>query len=47
MAFPARNHCLACIIANAKDLAGNIAREIEFVWDTEDDGTKDPFASQP
>jgi transcriptional regulator GlxA family with amidase domain len=30
-----------------KDLTGNIAREIEFAWDSEDDGTKDSFASQP
>ncbi|KAJ5306042.1 DJ-1/PfpI family protein [Penicillium antarcticum] len=30
-----------------RDLAGSIAREIEYVWDSEDDGTKDPFASQP
>lgn len=27
-----------------KDLAGSIAREMEYVWDIEDDGTKDPFA---
>lgn len=30
-----------------KDLARSIAREIEYVWDSEDDGTKDPFISQP
>jgi transcriptional regulator GlxA family with amidase domain len=28
-----------------RDLAGSIAREMEYVWDSEDDGTKDPFAS--
>ncbi|KAL5360687.1 class I glutamine amidotransferase-like protein, partial [Aspergillus floccosus] len=27
-----------------KDLARSIAREMEYVWDSEDDGTKDPFA---
>lgn len=28
-----------------KDLASKISREIEYVWDSEDDGTKDPFAT--
>jgi transcriptional regulator GlxA family with amidase domain len=27
-----------------KDLARSIAREMEYVWDSEDDGTNDPFA---
>jgi transcriptional regulator GlxA family with amidase domain len=27
-----------------KEMAGGIAREIEYVWDVADDGTKDPFA---
>lgn len=30
-----------------RDLAETIAREIEYVWDGEDDGKNDPFASQP
>jgi transcriptional regulator GlxA family with amidase domain len=32
---------------HGKDLAGGIAQEIEYVWNVEEDGTRDPFAIAP
>jgi hypothetical protein len=29
---------------HGKDVASEIAQEIEYVWDVEEDGTRDPFA---
>jgi transcriptional regulator GlxA family with amidase domain len=29
---------------HGKDVAAGIAQEIEYVWDVEEDGTRDPFA---